>query len=40
MVTQNQEAGQLSPWWRNAGILVMIVGFSILSGVTVTAYRL
>jgi nitric oxide reductase subunit B len=39
MNTQNQDTGGLSPWWRNAVILVLIVGFSILIGVTVSAYR-
>lgn len=39
MDTQNQETGQLSPWWRNAVIIVMIVGFSILIRLTVSAYR-
>jgi nitric oxide reductase subunit B len=31
-------AGALSPWWRNAAILVMIGGFSVLSLVTVATY--
>ena len=39
MDSQNQDTGRLSPWWRNAVIIVMIVGFSILIGVTVSAYR-
>ena len=30
---------QLSPWWRNGVIIVIIVGFSILIGLTVRAYR-
>jgi nitric oxide reductase subunit B len=30
---------KLSPWWRNTVILVMIVGFSILIGLTVRTYR-
>jgi len=34
-----EDTGQLSPWWRNAVIIVMIVGFSILIGLTVSAYR-
>ena len=33
------EPERLSPWWRNAVILVLIVGFSILIGLTVRAYR-
>jgi nitric oxide reductase subunit B len=36
---QNHDLEKLSPWWRNAVILVMIVGFSILIGLTVRAYR-
>jgi nitric oxide reductase subunit B len=39
MDTQNRETGRLSPWWRNGVIIVMIVGFSILIGLTVQAYR-
>lgn len=39
MDAKNEENGSLSPWWRNAVVLVMIVGFSILIGVTVSAYR-
>jgi nitric oxide reductase subunit B len=31
-------SSSLSPWWRNAAILVMIVGFSVLSLVTVKTY--
>lgn len=31
--------GGLSPWWRNAAILVMIFGFSVLSYLTVLTYR-
>jgi len=33
------EPERLSPWWRNSVILVLIVGFSILIGLTVRAYR-
>ena len=29
----------LSPWWRNAVILVMIIGFSILIAITVMTYK-
>jgi nitric oxide reductase subunit B len=32
------DAASLSPWWRHAAILVMIVGFTILSIVTVKTY--
>jgi nitric oxide reductase subunit B len=39
METKVSEAEKLSPWWRNAVIIVMIVGFSILIGLTVRAYR-
>ncbi len=39
MDTQTQDEDRLSPWWRNAVILILIVGFSILIGVTVGAYR-
>jgi nitric oxide reductase subunit B len=31
-------SSSLSPWWRNAAILVMIAGFSVLSLVTVETY--
>ncbi len=34
-----QDIEKLSPWWRNAVVIVMIVGFSILIGLTVGAYR-
>ena len=33
------EPEKLSPWWRNAVIIIMIVGFSILIGLTVRAYQ-
>ena len=33
------ETEKLSPWWRNAVIIVIIVGFSILIGLTVRAYH-
>jgi nitric oxide reductase subunit B len=39
MDAHTQDSGSLSPWWRNAVVLVLIVGFSILIGVTVSAYR-
>jgi len=39
MAENTSESEKLSPWWRNAVILVMIVGFSILIGLTVRAYR-
>lgn len=39
MSDEMQEKKELSPWWRNAVIIVMIVGFSILIGLTVGAYR-
>ena len=39
MAENTSESEKLSPWWRNAVILVMIVGFSILIGVTVNAYH-
>jgi nitric oxide reductase subunit B len=39
MNTDQQEIEKLSPWWRNAVIIVLIVGFSILIGLTVGAYR-
>jgi len=29
----------LSPWWRTGALLVVIVGFSVLIGITVNAYR-
>ncbi len=38
MTETRREASRLSPWWRNATILVMIAGFSVLSAVTVLTY--
>src|SRR6266568_8160401 len=38
MMETRREAKRLSPWWRNATILVMIAGFSVLSAVTVLTY--
>ena len=38
MTEQRQQSKRLSPWWRNATILVMIAGFSVLSVVTVLTY--
>jgi len=35
----NEMHETLSPWWRNAVILVMIIGFSILIGLTVKTYQ-
>ncbi len=35
MTDNSSESEKLSPWWRNTVILVMIVGFSILIGLTV-----
>src|SRR4051812_7275562 len=35
---QDNEGSPLSPWWRHALILVMIVGFSVLSFMTVKTY--
>ncbi len=29
----------LSPWWRNAAVLVMVIGFAILSVMTYNTYR-
>ena len=34
-----RDTEKLSPWWRNGVILVLIVGFSILIGLTVRSYR-
>jgi nitric oxide reductase subunit B len=39
MTSDVNESETLSPWWRNAVILVMIAGFSVLIGLTVGAYR-
>src|SRR5512146_3043560 len=39
METKAPEHEKLSPWWRNAVILIMIVGFSVLIGLTVRSYR-
>jgi nitric oxide reductase subunit B len=36
---QSAHDGPLSPWWRQAAVLVMVVGFSILSFMTVQTYR-
>ena len=38
MARSPEPATSLSPWWRHATILVMIGGFSVLSGVTVLTY--
>ena len=38
METQNPVNENLSPWWRNAVILIMIAGFSVLIGLTVSTY--
>ncbi len=39
MSESSQLNSGLSPWWKNAAILVMIFGFSILSYLTVLTYR-
>ncbi len=39
MEAKVSDAEKLSPWWRNAVIIVIVVGFSILIGLTVRAYR-
>ena len=39
MADNTSDSEKLSPWWRNAVILVMIVGFSILIGLTVRSYK-
>jgi len=38
MTKTRQAASRLSPWWRNATILVMIAGFSVLSAITALTY--
>ncbi|MGB2677634.1 MAG: nitric-oxide reductase large subunit [Candidatus Acidiferrum sp.] len=38
MVDTSADSTRLSPWWRHSAILVMIVGFSVLSFVTVLTY--
>lgn len=38
MTDERSHAAYLSPWWRHGAILVMIVGFTILSIVTVETY--
>ena len=38
MTKTGQTADRLSPWWRNATILVMIAGFSVLSAITALTY--
>jgi nitric oxide reductase subunit B len=38
MTETRQAASQLSPWWRNATILVLIAGFSVLSAITALTY--
>jgi nitric oxide reductase subunit B len=39
MELEAKEAEELSPWWQNAVIIIIIVGFSILIGLTVRAYH-
>ena len=39
MGSKASDIERLSPWWRNSVIIVMIVGFSILIGLTVRAYH-
>src|SRR5512144_52164 len=38
-MTDERSHAPLSPWWRHGAILVMIVGFTILSIVTVETYE-
>jgi nitric oxide reductase subunit B len=38
MIDTPADSTSLSPWWRHSAILVMIVGFSVLSYVTVLTY--
>jgi nitric oxide reductase subunit B len=38
MTKESHAASGLSPWWRNATILVMIAGFSVLSVITALTY--
>ena len=38
MIDTSTDVSSLSPWWKHAAILVMIVGFSVLSFVTVLTY--
>src|SRR5579862_9223100 len=38
MIDERTHAASLSPWWRHSAIFVMIVGFTILSIVTVKTY--
>ncbi len=37
--SNRHDESPLSPWWRQAAILVMVVGFSILSFMTVQTYK-
>ncbi len=39
MNATDRSEGSLSPWWRHAAILVMVVGFSVLSYLTVLTYE-
>ncbi len=39
MNAKTKDLGKLSPWWKNAAILVMIGGFSVLSFTTVKTYQ-
>ncbi len=39
MKTQTSPAEPLSPWWRVGVLIAMIVGFSVLIGMTVSAYH-
>jgi len=38
MMDTSTDFSSLSPWWKHAAILAMIVGFSVLSVVTVLTY--
>ncbi|MEN6607671.1 MAG: nitric-oxide reductase large subunit, partial [Bryobacteraceae bacterium] len=39
MTDASGSAASLSPWWKHSAILVMIVGFSVLSYLTVLTYK-
>jgi nitric oxide reductase subunit B len=39
MAPENNNVEQLSPWWRRAVIITMLIGFSVLILVAVLAYR-
>jgi nitric oxide reductase subunit B len=39
MVDQNTPSGQLSPWWRNSVIIVLVIGFAVLIWMAIRAHK-